>query len=181
MIYLYPEDTTTVHVSLEFQGELKYTYPDYRDGWKVTACPDGTLFDGNGRSYYGLFWEGPSENPLEATDGFVIASDSIVSFLEEKLYQLGLTDKEANEFIVFWYPILSESPYNHIQFATTTYENQAKLNVAPHPETVIRVMMVYEPLDAMKEVPLQLLPPRPKRNGFTLVEWGGTRSVPRGM
>jgi len=177
IIYFYPEDTTDVLVNLDFDGDLEYTYPTYNNGWEVTASPDGTLRDATGRTYYGLFWEGPSRQPLEANTGFVVNSDTIVPFLEDKLYQLGLNDREANEFIIFWYPILSKSSFNLIHFATSEYTSQAVLNISPEPQTLIRVMMVYENLEDFKSVPSQVLPDRPKREGFKVVEWGGTEAV----
>ena len=48
VIYLYPEQETTVSVSLDYAGTLTATYPAYEDGWTVTAEPDGTLYDENG-------------------------------------------------------------------------------------------------------------------------------------
>ena len=44
VIYLYPEQETTVSVSLDYAGTLTATYPAYEDGWRVTAEPDGTLY-----------------------------------------------------------------------------------------------------------------------------------------
>ena len=43
VIYLYPEQETTVSVSLDYAGTLTATYPAYENGWTVTAEPDGTL------------------------------------------------------------------------------------------------------------------------------------------
>ena len=60
VIYLYPEEEAQVTVNLDFNGKLTSTYPAYGDGWTVTARPDGTLTDENGREYYCLFWEGIS-------------------------------------------------------------------------------------------------------------------------
>ena len=53
VLYLYPEEETTVHVQLNYTGQLTTTYPAYEDGWTVTAHPDGTLTDpATGRAYY---------------------------------------------------------------------------------------------------------------------------------
>ena len=52
VIYLYPEEETEVTVTLDFDGTLTSTYPDYGDGWTVTARPGGTLTDpATGREY----------------------------------------------------------------------------------------------------------------------------------
>lgn len=61
VIYLYPKQTTTVSVKLDFQGKLVVTYPAYdeQNGWFVIAQPNGTLTDKkDGREYSYLFWEG---------------------------------------------------------------------------------------------------------------------------
>jgi hypothetical protein len=43
VIYLYPTQQEMVSVKLNFSGQLTCTYPDYKNGWKVSASPDGTL------------------------------------------------------------------------------------------------------------------------------------------
>ena len=45
VLYLYPEEETTVNVQLDYHGQLTTTYPAYGDSWTVTAHPDGTLTD----------------------------------------------------------------------------------------------------------------------------------------
>ncbi len=174
MIYVYPEETTEVTVSLEYNGELTHTYPKSEGDWTVTAAPDGRLTDNNGRNYYGLYWEGIAEKPIVPNCGAVVSRDSIISFLESSLDQLGLNYKEANEFIVYWLPRLEQSEYNLIYFAEEDYTEQAELKISPQPETVIRVMMSFVPLKSPIEITPQVLPIQPERKGFTVVEWGGT-------
>ena len=48
------------------------------------------------------------------------------------------------------------------------------LDITPTPDTLIRVLMEYKPLDDKIDLPEQILPPPPARTGFTVVEWGGT-------
>ena len=48
VIYLYPEQEQEVSVRLDYDGELTCTYPEYNDGWTVTAKPDGRLTDRTG-------------------------------------------------------------------------------------------------------------------------------------
>ena len=93
---------------------------------------------------------------------------------EDALARLGLTRREANEFIVFWLPQLEENPYNLIAFQTDAYTDHARLTVTPEPDTVLRVFMAWKPLDAPVEIEAQPLT-APTREGFTLVEWGGSR------
>lgn len=99
----------------------------------------------------------------------------MADFFEEKLEILGLNYREAEEFIIYWLPELEQNPYNYIRFATMEeiVENMP-LFVSGNPDTVIRVLMEYQPLEEPIEVKEQKLQ-APKREGFTVVEWGGTR------
>ena len=173
VIYLYPEEETQVSVSLEFDGELTSTYPSYEDGWTVEAAPDGTLTDpATGRQYYCLFWEGIGPTEYDFSTGFCVAGENTAAFLEDALADLGLTEKEANEFIIYWLPKMEHNPYNLISFQTEAYTDSAMLTVDPAPDTLIRVFMAWQGLDQPVEVEPQTLT-APDRTGFTAVEWGG--------
>ena len=173
VIYLYPEEETEVTVTLNFAGELTCTYPAYNDGWRVTAAPDGTLTDENGREYGYLFWEGLSDTEYDMTEGFVVAGSDTEAFLEEKLALLGLTEKEAADFITYWLPRMQKNPYNLISFQGSAYTDAAELTITPQPDSLIRVFMVFRALEEPIELPQQTLS-SPVRTGFTAVEWGGT-------
>ena len=173
VIYLYPEEETEVHVKLDFNGVLTSTYPAYEKGWTVLAKPDGTLSDPvTGREYYCLFWEGVSNVPYDFSEGFVVAGADTEKFLEDALGKLGLTDKEANEFIIYWLPRMERNTYNLIAFQQVTYAENAVLTVDPAPDTLLRVFMAFKPLDTPVEIAPQKLV-APERKGFTGVEWGG--------
>ena len=176
LIYLYPETKSEISVKLSYRGKLAHTYPSYPEaGWKVTAEPDGTLWDEKGMEYYGLFWEGETGTKLNANDGFIVAGKETAAFLEEKLAYLGLNRREANEFIMFWLPRMENNTYNLIHFSGLDYEKSAELIITPKPETTIRVMMLTQPLSEKIQFPLQDLTSLKKtRKGFTVVEWGGS-------
>ena len=139
MIYLYPEKETTVTVKLDYAGTLTCTYPAYGDGWTVTACPDGTLTDDAGQTYSYLYWEGADTIAYDFSQGFCVAGTDTAAFLEDALAQLGLTRREANEFIVYWLPQMQENPYNLIAFQSDRYTQAAKLTIDPAPDTLLRV------------------------------------------
>ncbi len=178
VIYLYPKSKTDVNVKLDFKGELVTTIPEYNGGWNVTAEPDGTIADkADGKKYPYLFWDGNADfNAWDFSSGFCVSAEETESFLRKKLPALGLLPHEYEEFIEFWTPVLKKNRYNLITFATQQYENIAPLDVTPEPDTVIRVHMVYGGLDKPVDIPAQRLAPPPARNGFTLVEWGGTKA-----
>lgn len=176
VIYLYPTQETEVTVDLELAGELTASYPDYGEGWHVVASPDGTLTDSDtGREYYCLFWEGTSRANYDLSSGFVVAGADTADFLEQALATLGLNQREADEFIIYWLPRMEGNPYNLISFQTRAYTDAAVLRVDPRPDTVIRVFMAWKPLEAPVEIEAQTLEPAPEREGFVLVEWGGTQ------
>ena len=172
VIYLYPEETTQVEVALDYDGQLAHTYPSYGDGWQVTAQPDGTLTDETGREYYCLFWEGESRWEYDFSRGFCVAGLDTAAFLEDALAQLGLTDQEAQEFIIYWLPKMEGNPYNLIAFQGEAYTDHARLTVTPEPDTLLRVFMAWQPVEEPVDLPAQELT-APERTGFTVVEWGG--------
>lgn len=173
VIYLYPEEETDVSVELTLDGRLTCTYPKYSDGWVVTAAPDGTLTDKNGRTYNYLYWEGETYAKYDMSKGFCVKGKDTAAFLEGALEQLGLTRREANEFIVYWLPQMEQNPYNIISFQTDAYTNAAELKVNPEPDTLIRVFMAWKKADSYIPLPEQDLS-AVQRSGFTVVEWGGT-------
>lgn len=175
IIYLYPENDTEVEVKLGNSNYLTATYPKYNNGWNVLAKPNGDLYDLTTNRYlYGLYWEGNNHIAKVQEDGFIVEGKNALEFLEEKLSILGLTEREADEFIIYWLPKLEENKYNYVRFETIEeINNYMPLEVTPTPDTVIRVLMDYKALDKPIEVKEQKLT-TPERNGFTVVEWGGS-------
>ena len=174
VIYLYPEERTEVTVELDFDGKLTSTYPEYKSGWKVIAEPDGTLYDESGREYYCLFWEGISDTEYDFSTGFTVPGGETAAFLEKTLAEIGLTEKEANEFIIYWLPQMEHNAYNLISFQTDVYEDTAKLEITPEPDSLLRVFMVWKPVEKPAEIEPQTFEPF-IRKGFTAIEWGGAK------
>lgn len=175
IIYLYPTEEIEVSVTVGNPQNLTHTYPKYNNGWNVKAKPNGDLIDINtGRSLYALYWEGLNIIKPNMEEGFIIEGKDTIAFLEEKLAILGLNEREANEFIIYWLPKLENNKYNFIRFQTIEEINRnMPLQVEPAPDTTIRVMMEFKGLNEKINVKEQILE-TPQRNGFVLVEWGGT-------
>ena len=179
VIYLYPEQETKVNVQLSFNGTLTSTYPTLPpEGWTVTAQPDGTLTDEEGRSYRYLFWEGVADVDWKQDSGFLVKAEDAREFLEGSLTQLGLNELEQNDFITYWLPKLEKNGESFVTFAAEQYTDNAVLTVTPQPDSVLRVQMLISKVDDSNRAAFQKLLeqelPRFEREGFVLVEWGGT-------
>ncbi len=176
VIYLYPEKTTDVLVKVSPNYGLTLTEPAYDNGWLVRAQPDGSLYNYSDKKIYPyLFWEGLGINYQTPREGFVVKREDIKDFLEKTLKEQGLIAKEYNEFIDFWAPFMQADPYYFITFVPQSeFDRLAPLDISPQPDTVIRVFMDYQGLDK----PFDIQEPKlttAKRQGFTVVEWGGAR------
>ena len=176
VIYLYPQqDATQISVKLDYNGTLTTLDPAFNieNGWSVTANTNGqiTLDD---KTYGYLFWEGNPNNQYDFYSGFCIKGSETEAFLKEKLPYLGLNDSETSAFISYWLPMMKDNKYNVISFQEGAYTNNAKLEVTPKPDSVIRVFMAWYPSE--KEV--KILPQDisgASRSGFSVVEWGGNK------
>ncbi|MFC1656035.1 S-layer homology domain-containing protein [Patescibacteria group bacterium] len=179
VVYLYPEEATDVHVEVDID-EFTVTIPDYgKDGWTVRAQPDGSLYNyADGEEYPYLFWEGHKKDGLTTDQGSMVAKEDLEEFFTKNLAKMGLNKQESADFMEFWVPVMKEDPENYffVSFiGTHDFNKVAPLTVEPKPDTVIRVFMYYHPTYRPFEVQEQKLSTIP-RDGFTVIEWGGTSS-----
>lgn len=174
VVYLYPEKEMDIQVKLS-GIDLTCTYPDYKDGWEVTAEPDGTIYTKDGtREYYCLYYEGKVNLPKERESGFIVEKEEYQSFLEEKLEILGLNEKEAQEFIIYWLPIMQEHDRLFVHFTEQEIlDEKVPLRVTPKPDTLIRVFMQFSEVKKGQKVREQQLK-RVERKGYSVIEWGGS-------
>lgn len=176
VLYFYPTQKTDIQVKFPYVENLTCTYPKYTNGWNIIAQPDGTLKDINtGRDLYSLYYEcNPITEFKMPNKGFVIKGEDSAEFLEKKLNLLCLNYKEAEEFIIYWLPILENNKYNHIYFVVNEEVNkQMPIEILPKPDTTIRVWMYFKELENPIDIQEQNLESQ-TRTGFTVVEWGGS-------
>jgi len=176
IIYLYPTKEEEVMVKLLAKDRITVSYPKYNTQWKVLAKKNGSLIDlSTNRNLYSLYYE--CKNTVQfkmEKDGFIIKGEESATFLEEKLAVLGLTEREAEEFIIYWLPKLEANKYNYIRFATSDEINEnMPFEITPNPDTIIRILMTYKGLNKPIKIEEQKLI-TPDRKGFVAVEWGGT-------
>lgn len=175
VLYLYPKkDKSKIVVTFEKPKKLTTTYPKYVDKWEVTANKNGDLTDSKGNYYYGLYWEEKGSTKVDFKQGYYVTKDDAISFLEEKLKYIGLTDRERNEFIMYWLPVLEKNKKSVVYFELTE-EREAfnKLNISPKPDSLLRLAIHIKKVDKKpKKLEKQKLS-NFKRKGFVAVEWGG--------
>lgn len=175
VLYLYPEQKTDVDVTIKLAESVHFTctYPDYRNGWHVTAFPNGILTDrATQKEYSYLFWELEGSVAYDFSSGFVVKGSETAEFLEKTLTRIGLSAKERNEFIVYWLPRMQNNPYNLISFQREAYTSLVDLQISPKPDSLLRVFMAYKPLTEPVEIQPQHFDTF-ERTGFVAVEWGG--------
>ncbi|MCD6066485.1 MAG: hypothetical protein K0S33_1311 [Bacteroidetes bacterium] len=183
VIYLYPEKETAVNVRLDVKDGLQFTYPLYKNGWQFTANPNGDLEFGD-KTFGYLFWEGMARfetNDISSNAGFVVDKDELTSFFENKLAEMGLSAKERADFITYWNPLMLKNDAYYIRFLfNEQVEKYAELTIEPKPDHVFRVFMVWTPIDCGIQLllPTKQKLPSVKREGFTVIEWGGTEWDP---
>lgn len=177
VIYLYPSSPTDVKLELLTKGKMLFTYPNYENEWNVMAQPSGEL-KVNNKTYNYLFWEAEqtiSIHDIDITKGFTVSKENTIAFLEEKLSTFGLTSKEQADFITYWAPRMMNNEINFVQFMFNDDCNAfAELNISPQPKQVHRIYILYTDYysgDYTNFKPQEI--PTMKRQGFTVVEWGG--------
>jgi hypothetical protein len=172
VIYLYPTQTTNVRVQVG--ANITKSEPTYNKGWFVQANPNGFIKNSDGKIYDSLFWEGTGNGTYPTIkEGFVIPKTEIEIALRSQLKDLGLSEKESADFMIFWLPKMPSTPYIRLTwFTTKQLDELAPLIVWPKPNTSIRVFLDFEGLQKFITLPVQHLSQIP-REGFTIVEWGG--------
>lgn len=167
-IYLYPETTSEITLSLSFPtgGNVFLSDPEYGDGWTVTADPTGYIYD----TVPYLFYEAKLNGPFVSERGWLIDESSLEEELTSLLTSRGFEGREITDFLEFWIPVLDDAaPYFAVY--PQDVESLIEHHVTPEPQSILRELWIIRSLSA----PISLPEPQPiefERNGFTLVEWG---------
>lgn len=183
VIYLYPPQPTRVSVELDLMGPLTRSIPAIDPdtaSWVVDADTNGTLTSlDDGRAYRYLFWEGNLPLIPDMQEGFVVSRAQVVPFLESSLARQGLSAQERSDFVAYWEPRMTRSPFVLVHFEGPAYERVAHMKTSPPADTVVRVFMVFRALDRPVAVRAQHVRPAKPRTGFVVVEWGGMELNPQ--
>lgn len=177
VIYLYPESKTSVSVKASpIKGSITISDPPYGNGWEVVADSNSSIV-ANNATYPYLYYETEVAGYKIPEEGFVFETPRIGKELGKIVSDLGLNQKETNEFVAYWEERFGKEVNKKYMFVGIIPEEEINrvvpLNISPKPKTLLRVRLYFKPLDA------KLTPVKPfiqavsQRLGFTVVEWGG--------
>lgn len=161
--YFYPGTNTSLTVRPA--GTVTFAYPACDDLWQLDARPDGSF--SLGLEHHRLQWESRTGEGFSLEEGFCVAGADTAAFLEDALAKLGLTRREADDFLLHFLPQLEGNAWNLI-----TFHDHSGAEISPAPDSSIHVFMVWKALDEPMELTPQNLT-APERTGFTAVQWGG--------
>lgn len=172
-IYLYPTKKTRMTVSLDLPegGKVTESIPAYPKKWKnIRVKPDGTI----NRKYEFLFYEADIPGDWQKVEGWCIAQKDLRFFFMTNLRDYGFNKKEINDFMEYWIPRLNDKPYYKIYPQhTETINSIIPLKINKEVDSLLRLFYFFEASDYH----LQLITPQVpvfKRDGFVVVEWGGS-------
>ncbi|MEA1872945.1 MAG: hypothetical protein U9N51_00750 [Bacteroidota bacterium] len=176
VLYFYAADSIRINVKLHFDGELTATWPPYPDkGWEVLITPKNGIVDLlEGYTYDYLFWEGDYDLDTDSLKtGFVVDKEELPKFFREKLQQIGFNAREQNDFITYWFPVLTAEKYLIYFMQNQDCKRIAEYEFSKKPDSFIRLICLFKPVHETPEGFRQqkLIPS--EREGFTIVEWGG--------
>lgn len=170
-IYIYPEETTTLCVNVNFpkSGQIIASEPQYDNGWCVSVEPSGKI---NG-AYDFLFYESMQPNIWQTNFGWCIAKQDLESFFQGVLTDYNLSEKEISDFIEYWVPALSEHSYYKIYPQLKgTIDRVITLDFSKNPDNIFRLFFAFEGVNDYQNVMETNIIPA-NRTGFNVVEWGG--------
>lgn len=183
VIYLYAEEDLELSIYPEFKGDLSFTYPEMDEQWEISLIDNQIVDKKTAKKYPYLFWEGEIDNldfvkKNDRLNGSLLAKDDVLDYLESSLSEMGLNQKEKTDFITFWFPKMTEKEFVFVQFLLNeTVDNQiGKLKVKPKPNNSQRVYMLFETYEKAPIIDAEAQQfTTSKRDGFFLLEWGGTQ------
>lgn len=175
IVYFYPEKEMDLSVKYVNEDKLLTTYPKYNNGWNIHLNEDGTFVtDANNREYYALYFDELPNYKCSFEEGFYVNKDNAINFLEEKMDYIGYTNREVDEFMMYWLPILESNKHSLVYFEQTEERNEeCPLIFSTNPDTLIRTIIHIKKVDGEVNIPEQQLK-HYDRKGFVVTEWGGT-------
>ena len=170
-IYLYPEKTIELDVTLDFPigGFVTTSIPQYGTGWNVTVESNGTI-DGE---YGYLFYESQNPDVFQYSKGWTVKNEDLEKFFTNNMALYGFEGREIDDFIEWWIPRLkNDSCYDIFPQTTKEIDPVVKVNFSINPDSFQRLYYAIKEYDKCND---HLAKPEIEpfeRVGFSALEWG---------
>lgn len=178
VIYLYPEQKSLIHVEANpIDGKITVSDPQYPvTGWDVIADKNSAI-QVNNATYPYLYYETEVAGYGIPKEGFVFETKNIGEKLSKIVSDLGLNEKETQEFTSYWVERFDKEVKTKYLFVGVISKDEmdrvVPLKILPEPKSIIRVRLYFRPEEKLLNVTAPILSGIPGREGFTAVEWGG--------
>lgn len=170
-IYIYPQEEIELNVSLTFPngGSVISSIPKYDNVWNIKVDSNGVI----NNIYKYLYYECTAPDLCQYEEGWSMHKDSLTMFFLKNLSQTGFSQREIEDFIDYWIPLLNSSEYYAIypQYKVEL-SSIVEIVFSSQPDNLLRLF--YTIKECAKDFRAPNLPIIPKfnRNGFYVVEWG---------
>jgi len=178
-IYIYPIKDMNMEVSLDINGKITKTIPNYNNGWKVFVNKEGYIKDINGNSqisYDYLFYENTLNKIEQINEAWFVKKEDLNKWFNKNLLKMGLNENEKKEFLSYWIPKLGKikNKYIRIQlFSEDFLTKNMKLIIRPKPDNLLRLEFLFKGVDSIDKYMNIPKIKRFERTGYYVVEWGG--------
>ncbi|MEJ2636966.1 MAG: hypothetical protein P8184_16970, partial [Calditrichia bacterium] len=164
-IYIYPTETCSVTIKLEFPlgGKIIDSEPVYNDGWSVKVKTSGKIDD----EYDYLYYEAKCPEVYQYDAGWIVTKDSLNEFFSGNLRHAGFNEKENADFREYWIPKLVDHKY-YIIYPQYSRDIQKiiRLKSSIKPDNILRLFYVIKGINSRKEgLPAPVRIPSFNRNG----------------
>jgi hypothetical protein len=184
-----PNEKLIVEVKLNpdlWQLDKAYPRPLSQDSgniiWEMTYLKDNSLMVLN-KHYPYLYWDAniiDNKYLIESNlmqKFFCCVSEAVEDRLDDVLEAKGLNALERFDLITFWLPELKVKKYLKFSFLEAKlYDKLAEMNITPKPNKLLRVILLFVPLDEIEEDNICISDIHKfERNNIdsTVIEWGG--------
>ena len=173
-IYIYPDSPIDLTVTLSFPqgGRVTTSEPLYPEtGWQVNVQPDGVI--DNAWPY--LFYECNLPYLFQTDTGWRVEQSDLTGFFQSCLQQYGLNERELADFIAFWPSRLTAYDiYLIYPQPRDLMDEIIKLDLSVQPQNMQRLHFLFRGVSKNdKTIPTPPQIKSVKREGLTVIEWGG--------
>lgn len=170
-LYIYPEQELNLAIKIAFPngGKITESIPEYAEGWNVNVKPSGIIDD----TYEYLFYECTVPDLHQKKYGWTVPKNNLNEFFTKNLSASNFSEKEINDFIEYWTPLLDKYDYYKIypQYIGTI-EKMSIINFSVEPKNIFRLHYYVQGTNKNNNNLLMPTIQTAVREEFFAVEWG---------